>query len=220
MHLDTDLAFKIPMKTLFNTGWHAPILFVWICVCGAQYLPAQPAIYSYDPSGNPLTVTVGAAGSPSIAGQPTSALLQPNGTTTFSVNATGVGLTYQWLSNGVPIIGANSDSLVLGNLALIGTNLGYFSVIVSNTAGLSVTSSPAALWPDANGNGIPDWWEMYYFGNLNQTADGDHDGDCVDNLKARIPRMPPRSIRVSAWKQLTEPWLFRRCSPITPRGSS
>ncbi len=170
------------MKTFFNAGLPARILFVWICACVAQRLAAQPAIYTYDPSGNPLTVTVGAGGAPAIVGEPVSALAEPNGAASFSVSATGAGLTYQWLSNGIPILGANGDSLSLANLALIGTNLGYFSVIVSNAAGLSVTSSPAALWPDVNGNGIPDWWEMYYFGNLNQTADGDNDGDGVDNL--------------------------------------
>jgi Divergent InlB B-repeat domain len=145
------------------------------------HLSAQPAIYSYDLSGNRTVVSVGAAGGPSITAPPQSELIQSNSLVTFSVRASGAGISYQWLSNGIPILGATGDSLVLANLPLTGTNLGNFSVIVSNAYG-AITSTPAALWPDANGNGIPDWWEMYYFGNLNQTALGDYDGDGVNNL--------------------------------------
>ncbi len=34
---------------------------------------------------------------------------------------------------------------------------------------------------DSNSNGIPDWWEWENFGDLNQTASGDYDGDGVNN---------------------------------------
>ena len=36
---------------------------------------------------------------------------------------------------------------------------------------------------DSNNNGLPDWWELNYFGNLNQAASGDYDGDGVNNLQ-------------------------------------
>lgn len=35
---------------------------------------------------------------------------------------------------------------------------------------------------DSDGDGIPNDWEMFYFGNLSQTAAGDADGDGVNNL--------------------------------------
>lgn len=35
---------------------------------------------------------------------------------------------------------------------------------------------------DSDGDGLPDWWEIQYFGNLNQTAAGDADGDGLTNL--------------------------------------
>ncbi len=35
---------------------------------------------------------------------------------------------------------------------------------------------------DADGDGMRDGWELQYFGNLNQTADGDTDGDGVNNF--------------------------------------
>jgi len=142
---------------------------------------AQTASFSYDAAGNPTSINGNATGEPAIAEAPQAQLLESNSFASFSVSATGSGLSYQWLSNGIPIVGANGDSLVVGNLPLNGTNLGNFSVIVSNSFG-TVTSTPAALWSDANGNGIPDWWEMQYFHNLNQTALGDYDGDGVDNL--------------------------------------
>ena len=177
-------------------------------------LHAQPAIYTYDPAGNPIAVTPGTGGAPLITASPQAELVQSNSLATFSVNATGTGLTYQWLSNGIPIIGANSDTLVLANLALTGTNLGSFSVIVSNANGLSVTSAPAALWADANGNGIPDWWELSYFGNLNQTASGDPDNDGVANfseyLEGTVPPIPRRSIRGCSSRPRTERFRPRR----------
>ncbi len=36
---------------------------------------------------------------------------------------------------------------------------------------------------DADGDGLPDWWELQYFGNLSQVASGDPDGDGVTNLQ-------------------------------------
>ncbi|HWV98606.1 MAG TPA: hypothetical protein VNZ64_02825 [Candidatus Acidoferrum sp.] len=169
------------MKTSFEASRLMRALFEGLWLLLAWCAAAQPATYSYDPSGNPVAVTLGAAGAPAINSQPQPELIQSNSLATFSVSATGAGLSYQWFSNGVAIAGATGDSLTIANLAQVGINLGYFSVIVSNAGG-SITSAPAALWPDANGNGIPDWWEMYYFGNLNQTASGDFDHDGVDNL--------------------------------------
>jgi hypothetical protein len=151
---------------------------IWLFVLSA--LGQSGLAYFYTPNGNLLAATTTNA-PPVLVSTPQSALLQSNSFATFSAVAGGSGLTYQWLSNGIPVLGATGDSLVVANLPLVGTNLGNFSVIVSNAYG-AVTSSPAALWTDANGNGIPDWWEMKYFGNLNQTALGDYDGDGVDNL--------------------------------------
>ncbi len=170
------------------TAGLAPLLL--ICGIGLP-LAAQPITYSYDPAGNRTAVSVNAtARPPTLITSPQAQLLESNAFATFSVVAAGSGLAYQWLSNGVTIAGATGDSLTLANLALTGTNLGQFSVIVSNASG-SVTSAPAALWPDANGNGIPDWWETYYFGNLKQLPLGDYDGDGVKNLDEYLERTNP-----------------------------
>ena len=126
-----------------------------------------------------MTAGSGRAASPPIAVQPASGLLETNEPVTFSILATGSSLTYQWLSNGIPISGANGDSLILNNVP--SPPFAAYSVIISNASGVTM-SAPTTIWPDSNGNGLPDWWEMQYFGNLNQTGEGDYDGDGVSNM--------------------------------------
>jgi len=140
---------------------------------------AQELGYTYDLSGNLLSLSTINSLGVSLTAQPQSQLLEANAPIAFSVVAAGPGISYQWLSNGVPIAGATGDSLVLNNLS--GTNFASYSVIVRNASGV-VTSAPAAIWPDSNGTGMPDWWQMQYFGNLNQLPTGDFDNDGVDNL--------------------------------------
>jgi hypothetical protein len=150
-------------------------------------LQAQQSSYIYDQSGNVAAIATTGSSLPTVETQPQTQLFQVNSSISFSVIAAGVGLSYQWLSNGVPILGANSDTLYLPKIT--GTN-GSFSVIICNDSGC-VTSTPAVIWANSNGNGIPDWWEMEYFGNLNQKADGDYDGDGVDNLDEYLEGTDP-----------------------------
>ena len=178
-----------------NTELPSPVSalvgLVGLCyLCLAWPVSGQPVTYAYDGAGNAAGAVPGAFGAPVITAPPQPELMESNSLATFSVGAAGSGLSYQWLSNGIPILGATGDSLVVGNLPLVGTNLGNFSVIISNAYG-SITSAPAALWPDANGNGIPDWWEMKYFGNLKQPALGDYDGDGVNNLNEYLEGTNP-----------------------------
>jgi List-Bact-rpt repeat protein len=165
-----------------------PLILVTLACLAVSPLVAQTAVYIYDASGNTTAAGPGGATAPTITSQPQSQLLQNNGLVTFSVVGGGVGLAYQWFSNGVALPGATGDSLQLSNLS--GTNFGSYTVRLSNGSG-SVTSAPAAIWPDSNGNGLPDWWEMQYFGNLNQTASGDFDGDGVSNFDEYVEGTNP-----------------------------
>ena len=89
--------------------------------------------------------------------------------------------------------------------------------------------------PDANGNGIPDGWELQHFGNLDQPADGDFDGDAFSNraeyLAGTDPEDPQSSLRITAieieaggvhltWKagSTVPQYLQRSADPSDPNG--
>ena len=79
---------------------------------------------------------------PTITTQPTNQAAMVGGTATFTVVASGTGLTYQWNKGGTAISGATSASYTTPALTL-GDNGSTFTVTVSNSGG-SITSSPAA----------------------------------------------------------------------------
>ncbi len=79
---------------------------------------------------------------PAITGQPASVTTDLGGPAGFNVTATGLGaLTYQWLSNGVPVVGATLPNL---NLYPVSGASANYSVMVANSGG-AVTSSVAPL---------------------------------------------------------------------------
>lgn len=77
-----------------------------------------------------------------ITVQPTNLNLCSGTTATFSVTATGSGLTYQWKKGNSLIAGATSATYVISNINT--NNAGSYSVVVSNTCG-SVSSVPVTL---------------------------------------------------------------------------
>jgi pectin methylesterase-like acyl-CoA thioesterase len=94
---------------------------------------------------------------PNIIGQPTNETAAAGGNATFAVNATGIEtanppaeggasliipLSYQWLKNGTPLMGATNSMLAITNLQR--NDMATYSVVVTNLSG-SVTSSPATL---------------------------------------------------------------------------
>jgi len=104
---------------------------------------AQQSAYMYDPSGNTIAMATTASFPPLIETQPQNQLFQSNAGESFAVFANGAGLSYQWLSNGMAILGATGDTFSLANASTIPP--GSFSVIVSNISG-SVTSAPVVIW--------------------------------------------------------------------------
>jgi hypothetical protein len=90
---------------------------------------------------------------PSIISQPMSQTVNQGSPVSFSVIATGTGLSFQWLLDSVNISGATNASYNLGSVTT--NNTGTYTVIVSNAGG-SVTSSNAVLTvilPPRTGNG-------------------------------------------------------------------
>ncbi len=63
----------------------------------------------------------------------------PGSSASFSVSATGTGLSYQWYKNGNALAGQTGSSLVLSNVSA--TDAGTYSVVVSDVCGNAVTNS-------------------------------------------------------------------------------
>lgn len=79
-----------------------------------------------------------AAGAPVITISPTNQQVVSGSSVTFTASATGTGpLSYQWRFTGRPIPGATSSTLTLHNVQAV--NRGDYSVVVSNSAGVTVS---------------------------------------------------------------------------------
>ncbi|WP_343617970.1 PQQ-dependent sugar dehydrogenase [Flavobacterium sp.] len=79
---------------------------------------------------------------PTIVNHPLSQSIMETNPVTFTVSASGTGLTYQWLFNNNPINGATGASYTIANVT--NANAGDYKVVVTNTAG-NITSNPATL---------------------------------------------------------------------------
>jgi hypothetical protein len=142
---------------------------------------AQESQFAFDASGNFLSEFTESPALPQIIGQPQTQVVIPGNHASFSVGVADTsGVSYQWFFNSTAIPGATADSLLLTNVNT--ANEGPYWVAVSNSFG-SVASVLANLYMDSRGCGMPDSWQMQYFGNLNQPADEDYDGDGVANLQ-------------------------------------
>ena len=81
-----------------------------------------------------VALTVTPAVAPTITSQPVGGTLYANNIGSFRVTASGSApLAYQWRKNGVAVVGAVSDSFILG--AVTPANAGTYDVVVSNAAG-------------------------------------------------------------------------------------
>ena len=83
------------------------------------------------------------APAPSITTQPADQVVLTDGTTSFTVSATGTGMTYQWLKGGVVIPGATAASYTTPP-ANYADNGAKYSVAISSPTG-NLNSAPALL---------------------------------------------------------------------------
>jgi hypothetical protein len=125
----------------------------------ATEVKTGPTIDSLTPSSGPVGTSITISGS-------NFGLIQ--GTSSLSLN--GLAVT--------PI--AWNDKVItaaIPNYATTGPLSVTVNGIISNLMALTVGAV------DSDGDGLPDAWELQYFGNLNQTANGDPDGDGLTNLQ-------------------------------------
>lgn len=106
--------------------------------CGGDSKEAAPPV---DGGNNPAPPPVVSA--PTITAQPVNATANEGGAVTFTVVASGEGLSYQWHRNGAAIAGATTASYTTPALTA-GDNQATYAVTVANAGG-SVTSSQATL---------------------------------------------------------------------------
>jgi subtilisin-like proprotein convertase family protein len=125
----------------------------------AQLSPATSIVYSVSAvntstgctSAAPGTATVNVLALPAITTQPlpASQTICPGFNVSYSVVATGAGITYQWRKNGTPLVnggnvsGATSATLTLS--AVAAADAGTYSVVITGTCTPAVTSSDAVL---------------------------------------------------------------------------
>jgi len=101
---------------------------------GRVDLPGGDPIRGPGLNGLQLVLSAPSVGAPPvITRQPVSANAIVGGQVTLVVEATGPGLSYQWLRNGQAIAGATDSQFTLSNLQT--NDAGNFSVVVSNPAG-------------------------------------------------------------------------------------
>ena len=97
-------------------------------------------------------VTVAVTAGIAITSQPATTTKCANSTATFSVSATGAGLTYQWYKNGIAISTAANASATTATLTLTNiasSDVGSYYVMISTTCGSPVNSNPATLTVNA-----------------------------------------------------------------------
>jgi len=76
---------------------------------------------------------------PTILITPAPQTLNPGGTASFSAQAIGGNLSYQWNFNSAPISGATNNTLIITNISP--DNAGSYSIVVSNSLGLVTNSA-------------------------------------------------------------------------------
>jgi alpha-tubulin suppressor-like RCC1 family protein len=106
---------------------------------------------------------------------------------TLNVGSTGtMPIYYQWYCYTSGIIpGATNASLTFSNAQTSNSDLYYVTVGNSGSAATSLTAVLTVIDPtvDSDGNGLPDWWELKYFGHTGVNPLVDPDGDGYSNLQ-------------------------------------
>lgn len=156
---------------------------------------------TYDARGNLTSISGVSAGAPTIIAGPANFVCSTGRMASFTVTAAGAPpLSYQWYFGAGPRAGATNDSLAIAPVGA--ADFGSYYVVVTNFSG-ATTSAVAQLLLDSDGDGLPDSWEIAYFGSItNQNALMDKDGDGTSNLQEFLDGTNPTN-RASVLPRLT-----------------
>jgi uncharacterized delta-60 repeat protein len=174
-------------------------LGILLLAASTLLLRAAPVQITYDADGNIQQVGSSLSPAPAIVGEPHFAMGQIGGQASFSVVATSARpLSFQWFFNGSFLSGATANTLYLPSLT--SNSFGTYTVVVSNVLGSVTSAPPATLYLDSNNNGIPDEWELAYFGSLNVPAYADSDSDGIPNIDEFLDGTDPTNSASSYFK--------------------
>ncbi len=170
------------------------VLFLALALSPTTRLLAQTSS-SYDLSGNLLAQSNEIVSAEPQFQQTTPAysIAASNGLLSVSAPVTGAGpFAYQWLFNGLAIFGATNASFLATNASTV--NLGSYQLVARNNAG-AVTSAVINVSFDTDHSGLPDAWQMQYFGSLGNDPNADPDGDGVSNYQEYLDGTNPMNAR-------------------------
>ena len=143
----TDLANSIVRVVFFDgasvlaTSTVAPYTFTWTNAAPGLHAVSAQAVNSFGQTAS-ASAMITVVAFPAITSGPEGLTVTNGAPATFSVLATGGALQYQWLKNGSPLIGGNSNAFTIPATTV--GDAGGYQVVVSNVLG-SVTSSVAPL---------------------------------------------------------------------------
>jgi hypothetical protein len=92
-------------------------------------------------------------------------------------------------------------------------NLGLYKIVLTVTDDHGDKSQAfTAVYSilDSDADSLPDWWEMKYFMNLNQTATGDFDHDGYNNIEEYAADQDPtvKNSRPGILEELADNWMY------------
>ncbi len=93
------------------------------------------------------------------------------------------------------------------------TDLGLYKISLTVVDNASRTGSAfTAVYSilDSDGDSVPDWWEIYYFEDLNETGTTDPDGDGYSNLQEYASGTNPtvKDAQPGLLEMLAKNWLY------------
>jgi len=93
--------------------------------------------------------------------------------------------------NGIAATVTNWSNTSINTVVPSGAATGFVVVTVGGVSSNGATFTVTASNGDSDGDGLPDAWEMQYFGNLSNGANNDPDGDGITNLQEYLQGRNP-----------------------------